>query len=94
MATETIEVRGHIVDSLTLARVLDAILESGADYELVDVSIGKTNADTSHASILVRADDQAVLDALLDDLQVHGANRIAQSEAVTATVEADEQAEY
>jgi lysine-ketoglutarate reductase/saccharopine dehydrogenase-like protein (TIGR00300 family) len=88
MATETIEVRGHIVDSLILAKILDAIVESGADYELVDVSIGKTNLDPSHASILVRADDQSVLDALLDDLQVHGANRIAQQAAVL--VEADQ----
>jgi lysine-ketoglutarate reductase/saccharopine dehydrogenase-like protein (TIGR00300 family) len=87
MATETIEVHGHIVDSLILAKVLDAILEAGADYEIVDVSIGKTNVDTSRASIVVRAADADLLDALLDDLQVHGANRVAQTEAVL--VEAD-----
>src|SRR5690606_11583754 len=73
MATETIEVHGHIVDSLILAKILDAILEAGADYELTDVVIGKTNTDTSRASIAVHADDPVVLDALLDDLQVHGA---------------------
>jgi lysine-ketoglutarate reductase/saccharopine dehydrogenase-like protein (TIGR00300 family) len=88
MATETIEVHGHIVDSLILAKVLDAILEAGADYELVDVVIGKTNTDTSRASIAVRHDDQATLDALLDDLQVHGANRLGHDEAVL--VEADQ----
>jgi len=89
MATETIEVHGHIVDSLILAKVLDAILEAGADYELVDVSIGKTNTDTSRAAIVVRADDQALLDALLDDLQVHGANRVAQSDAVLVAADRD-----
>jgi hypothetical protein len=36
MATDTIEVRGHIVDSLILAKVLDAVLEAGADYELAE----------------------------------------------------------
>jgi lysine-ketoglutarate reductase/saccharopine dehydrogenase-like protein (TIGR00300 family) len=89
MASETIEVHGHIVDSLILARVLDAILEAGADYELVDVAIGKTNTDTSRASIVVRADDQALLDALIDDLQVHGANRVAQTEAVLVDADQD-----
>lgn len=89
MATETIEVRGHIVDSLILAKVLDAVLEAGADYELAEVVIGKTNADASHATIVVRADDQTTLDALLDDLQVHGANRIAHSEAVTVVADQD-----
>ena len=89
MANETIEVHGHIVDTLILARVLDAVLEAGADYELADVVIGKTNDDESHATIVVRADDQTLLDALIDDLQVHGANRIAQSEAVTAVADQD-----
>ena len=88
MATETIEVHGHIVDSLILAKVLDAILEAGADYELVDVAIGKTNTDTSRASIAVSHDDRGLLDALLDDLQVHGANRVGHAPAVL--VEADQ----
>ncbi|HEU5084464.1 MAG TPA: TIGR00300 family protein [Acidimicrobiales bacterium] len=89
MPIETIEVHGHIVDSLILPKILDAIIEAGADYELVDVAIGKTNLDTSRATIEVRADDQALLDALLDDLQVHGANRLAQSAAVLATADQD-----
>jgi len=89
MATETIQVEGHIVDSLILAKILDAILEAGADYELVDVEIGKTNTDSSRASIAVHADDQATLDALLDDLQVHGANRTVQSAAVLEAAEQD-----
>jgi len=88
MATETIEVHGHIVDSLILAKVLDAILEAGADYELVDVHIGKTNTDTSRARILVHHDDTEVLDALLVDLMVHGANRLGHDEA--EVVEADQ----
>src|SRR3546814_5280330 len=57
--------------------------------DLADVVIVKTNDDESHATIVVRADDQALLDALIDDLQVHGANRIAQSEAVTAVADQD-----
>src|SRR3546814_13847228 len=57
--------------------------------DLADVVIVKTNDDESHATIVVRADDQTLLDALIDDLQVHGANRIAQSEAVTAVADQD-----
>lgn len=89
MATETIEVHGHIVDSLILAKILDSILEAGADYELVDVSIGKTNRDTSRAAIAVRAADQGALDALLDSLQVHGANRVTHSDAVLVAADTD-----
>ncbi len=88
LRTETIEVSGHIVDSLTLAKILDTVLESGADYEMLDVSIGKTNKDTSTARIAITAEDD-VLDPLLDDLQVHGANRIQHTDAVLVEAEID-----
>jgi lysine-ketoglutarate reductase/saccharopine dehydrogenase-like protein (TIGR00300 family) len=74
-ATETIELNGHIVDSLLLAKVLDAILEAGADYEILDVTIGKTNVDASQARIRITGAHE-VLEQLVADLQVHGANRV------------------
>lgn len=88
MSTETIEVTGHIVDSLLLAKILDTILDAGCDYEIVDVAIGKTNLDASSARIAVTGDDD-VLGGLLDDLQVHGANRVAQEDAVLVAAERD-----
>jgi lysine-ketoglutarate reductase/saccharopine dehydrogenase-like protein (TIGR00300 family) len=80
VSTESIEVSGHIVDSLLLAKILDAILDAGCDYEIVDFAIGKTSLDPSRARIDVSGDDE-VLGALLDGLQVHGANRVEQHEA-------------
>ncbi len=75
MANETIELSGHIVDSLLLAKVLDMIVDAGVAYELTDVQIGRTNVDVSHARIELDG-DQAAIDRLVDDLQVHGANRV------------------
>src|SRR3954452_13383371 len=86
MATETIELRGHIVDSLLLAKVLDVIVEAGIGYELVDVDIGRTNTDPSRATIELEG-DQAELDRLVDALQLHGANRVSAGEL--CLVEAD-----
>ena len=88
MATETIEVTGHIVDSLLLAKILDTILEAGCDYEIADVSIGKTSLDPSNARIAVTGDDD-VLGPLLDDLQVHGANRTEQVDAAVVVADRD-----
>ncbi|MER3453016.1 MAG: TIGR00300 family protein, partial [Acidimicrobiia bacterium] len=76
MPTETVELAGHIIDSLILAKVLDTILEAGADYRIVDVEIGRTNLDTSRARIEITAADERALDRLLEELQVHGANRV------------------
>src|SRR4029453_9575028 len=57
MSTETIEVTGHIVDSLVLAKILDTIVDSGCDYEIEDVHIGKTSLDPSTARIAVIGDE-------------------------------------
>ncbi len=88
MGTETIEVTGHIVDSLLLAKILDAILDAGCDYEIADVQIGKTSIDPSHARIAVTGDDD-VLGPLLDELQVHGANRTVYDDARLVPAERD-----
>ena len=60
MASETIEVTGHIVDSLLLAKILDSILDAGFDYEITDVAIGKTSLDPSRARIDVTGDDEVL----------------------------------
>ncbi len=88
MATETIELRGHIVDSLLLAEVLDAIVEAGVAYELTDVQIGRTNTDPSVARIALEG-DQPVLERLIDDLQVHGVNRVSVGETTLVAADLD-----
>ena len=57
METETIVLEGHIVDSLLLAKVLDAIVDAGADYQITDFHVGRTAADPSRAVIDVSAPD-------------------------------------
>ncbi|MCU1453952.1 MAG: uncharacterized protein JWN46_2098, partial [Acidimicrobiales bacterium] len=79
--TETFTVEGHIVDSLILAKLLDLILETGADYRLVDVQIGRTASDTSRAVIEVTVADDETLARLAELLQVHGANPTEQVDA-------------
>jgi lysine-ketoglutarate reductase/saccharopine dehydrogenase-like protein (TIGR00300 family) len=89
MSTETVELEGHIVDSLLLAKVLDLILESEADYKITSFELGRTNVDPSRAVIEVSMDDDAALDALLEELQVHGVNRTGQGDAVLVTCDAE-----
>jgi lysine-ketoglutarate reductase/saccharopine dehydrogenase-like protein (TIGR00300 family) len=85
--TETVEVEGHIIDSLILAKVLDLIVASGADYEIIDIDVGKANSDLSRARLSVTSSDDDALSALLEELQAHGANRMANIDA--NLVEAD-----
>src|SRR3954470_5628065 len=89
MPTETVELVGHIVDSLILAKVPDLVLESGADYRVEQFELGKTNTDASRALIEITMADQAGLDALLEQLQVHGANRTDQGDALVVPADMD-----
>jgi lysine-ketoglutarate reductase/saccharopine dehydrogenase-like protein (TIGR00300 family) len=81
-STETVVLDGHIVDSLILAKILDLVLDAGADYRIDDFEIGKTNLDPSHARIVITAPDDETLVSLLEQLQVHGANREGEADAV------------
>ena len=88
MASEVVEVKGHIIDSLILAKILDVIIDAGADYRMLDVDIGRTSVDGSRARLEVVADDD-VLPALIAELHVHGANRVTTEDAVLEFADTD-----
>jgi lysine-ketoglutarate reductase/saccharopine dehydrogenase-like protein (TIGR00300 family) len=73
MFTETIELRGHIIDSLILPKVLDQILTHGANFKIAEIKIGKKRADQSFARIEVSAETSEALDELVLRLRQHGA---------------------
>ena len=70
---EEIEVRGHIVDSLLLPKILDRILQMGGTFEIKECVIGSRRIDPSRAVIAVRADTAERLDDIIGDLIEHGA---------------------
>ncbi len=86
---ETFDIEGHIVDSLILAKVLDLILDAGADYRIEHVEIGKRPSDTSRARIEVVAPDEATLEGLYESLAVQGANPVDVVDAGTRPAPAD-----
>ena len=73
MFSETIELRGHIIDSLILPKVLDQILTHGANFKIGEIKIGRKRADQSFARIEVSAETSDALDELILRLRQHGA---------------------
>src|ERR1700751_2553360 len=73
MFSETIELRGHIIDSLILPKVLDQILTHGANFKIGEIKIGQKRADQSFARIEVSAETSEALDELILRLRQHGA---------------------
>ncbi|MFO0898138.1 MAG: TIGR00300 family protein [Pirellulales bacterium] len=70
---EEVEVRGHIIDSLLLPKILDVITTWGGSFRIKKIAIGQGRHDPSHALIDVRAADQASLERILAEIGDHGA---------------------
>ena len=73
MPSETIELRGHIIDSLILPKVLDEIIARDATFKISEIRIGENRVDQSFARIEVKAPSSKLLDELILHLRQHGA---------------------
>jgi len=87
--TESVELRGHIIDSGMLSRLLDDVLDLGSDYVIERFDVGKRPEDESYARVVVSAADEDTLSRLVMRLQSHGANPVDPGETLLRTVEAD-----
>jgi lysine-ketoglutarate reductase/saccharopine dehydrogenase-like protein (TIGR00300 family) len=84
---EHVEMTGHIIDSLLLPKVLDAILTRGAGYEIQEFRVGKRQDDPSHVRIEVRADSPEVLERVLAEIHPHGAIPVHTADCVTVAAD-------
>src|SRR3954463_13261116 len=80
---EEVEVRGHIVDSLLLPKILDRILQMGGTFEIRECTIGARRVDPSYARIAIRADAPEDSARIVEDLGDHGAPPIHTEDART-----------
>lgn len=84
-----VRVEGHLIDSGTLSRIFDHIVQSGASYEITHFQVGRTNADPSTAELLVRAGDAQAMTELLEKLVDLGGHRVDEHDAALGTAPAD-----
>jgi lysine-ketoglutarate reductase/saccharopine dehydrogenase-like protein (TIGR00300 family) len=82
-AVDEIEVRGHIIDSLLLPKILDRILQMGGSFEIEECKIGVRRADPSYARIAIRAATPETIDEIVGDLVEHGASPVHPADART-----------
>jgi lysine-ketoglutarate reductase/saccharopine dehydrogenase-like protein (TIGR00300 family) len=86
---EQVELRGHIVDSLILPKVLDLITAGGAQFKIKHITIGQNRTDASHALIDVIAPTAEKLQAVLDQISDHGATPTAMVDCQLVTADMD-----
>lgn len=81
MHSEMVVLEGHIIDSLTLSRVLDTVLMLDGAYEVSGFRMGRTKEEPSRAEIIVSAPDAPTLERILHDIGQLGAVRREQAQA-------------
>jgi lysine-ketoglutarate reductase/saccharopine dehydrogenase-like protein (TIGR00300 family) len=76
MASEIVEVSGHIIDSLILPKILDEIIDLDGNFETLDIVIGKRKTDPSTTRLRVSAGSDQKLQAILTRLARLGATPV------------------
>jgi lysine-ketoglutarate reductase/saccharopine dehydrogenase-like protein (TIGR00300 family) len=87
--SETVEIRGHLIDSGILTRILDDIRDYEGDYVIDRFDVGKGHDDESYARVSITAESWEGLQRLVMRLQGHGVNLVNPGQAVLRTVERD-----
>ena len=72
MVEETVTMEGHLIDSDILRKAFNRIVEEGGDFDVIEMHVGKSNADPSRATLAVKAQDPAAVDRILEGLSYLG----------------------
>ena len=70
---QVIEVRGHIIDSMILPRILDDLMDLGVEFNIEKVEVGRQKRDTSYARVEIVATSQDILERAVDSARQLGA---------------------
>lgn len=77
---EEIELRGHIIDSLILPKILDLIAAGGGTFRIKRITVGQSRNDPSYALVEIKARSAAALSAIIAQVADHGAVPVAQND--------------
>jgi lysine-ketoglutarate reductase/saccharopine dehydrogenase-like protein (TIGR00300 family) len=87
MSSEVIELSGHIIDSWTLPRAWDVIMDRGGNFAVEEMRVGTSKTEPSYARLKVMAPDDKTLELILSELQQFGAVLLHGNDVLTASVE-------
>ena len=65
---QEVEVKGHLIDSMILGRILDTIMDLKGDFQVLEFQVGKKKGEESASRLLIVGKDQDHLDRLLESV--------------------------
>jgi lysine-ketoglutarate reductase/saccharopine dehydrogenase-like protein (TIGR00300 family) len=84
---EVVELTGHIIDSWTLPRAWDIIMDRGGNFDVEEMNVGRHKTEGSYVRLNISAPDSEILELILTELQQIGAVLAHAEDAQTAVVE-------
>jgi lysine-ketoglutarate reductase/saccharopine dehydrogenase-like protein (TIGR00300 family) len=87
MPNEVIELTGHIIDSWTLPRAWDIIMDRGGNFVVEEMRVGTSKTEPSYIRLNVEAPDDEALELIISELQQFGAVLLHGNDVQTAIVE-------
>jgi lysine-ketoglutarate reductase/saccharopine dehydrogenase-like protein (TIGR00300 family) len=87
--SDTIELRGHIIDSLVLPQIMDEVMDRGGEFVVQQIDVGRRKDEPSYARIQISAPSRELLELLLDRAQRIGATLEAAQPVRTAPAPLD-----
>lgn len=87
--SEEITLEGHIIDSLILPRVFDAIMDLGGDFRVEEIRVGTHKREPSFARLTVFASTEPQIHHIVTTLQGFGALLVSKEDVKTAPAPRD-----
>lgn len=86
---QVVELRGHIIDSLMLPRIMEELMGLGVEYEIQQLDVGHRQSDTSYARLELSSPSDVLLATALREIQAFGASPVDVVDATFAPAPAD-----
>lgn len=80
--SEEVTLEGHIIDSWTLPRAFDTIMDMGGSFDVAEIQVGRAKDQASFARLKVHADSERKLENILLALQSFGATLASRDDAL------------
>ena len=87
MPYEDVEIQGHLIDSLMMPHIMDAVMDLDGEFEMLTFEVGRMKEDPSHAVMRIFGRDAAHLDEIMTAITEFGVVAVKPQDAVL--VEAD-----
>src|SRR5256714_14313617 len=87
MPSELIDPSGHIIDSWTLPRAWNIIMDRGGNFAVEQMRVATSKTEPSYARLKIEAPNDEILELILSELQQFGAVLVHGSDVQTLPVE-------